>query len=53
MNKSGRFGKYGEQKTREILKIKDNIVVKDEIKKFEHLRINPGHPGYRMRGHHK
>jgi hypothetical protein len=58
MSKGGRFGKYGETKQRERLKLKDKLLEhpmsgKMRITFTENRRMNPAHPGYRMRGHHK
>jgi len=46
MSKGGRFGKYGEIKRMERLKLKlgQKLSGRDKIKFDEHRKIAPGHP---------
>jgi hypothetical protein len=46
MGKGGRYGKYGELKRKERLKIKKAIPMtgREKIKHDEHRKIAPGHP---------
>jgi hypothetical protein len=58
MSKREIFGKYGSTKQRERLKLKDKSIEHPAFERVvinftQNRRINPAHPGYRMRGRHK